>query len=1671
MKIPNPMQHLKRLTLALATAVGFGAGIAQAAPPVADFARWFDASGLSLADGAAVTQWNDGSANGANATVPGGNATPVFVANSGTESGFGAIHFPGNGGAGSSAALAFSRDSSIRTIFSVFKGSSFLLTDASNYDFHRPSDGTPSDPLWAGYASGNIRGGSTYVNGALVDGTTFSMPTNLHNGFNLVEVITSGNVAADSFNKDRVYHAGDQYQAEVIIYDRALSGAERIQVEDYLMNKWFAVPILPQAMILDFGPGAAVAPVTSHAANITWTVPYGTNLATLAPVFTLSSGATCTVGGSAAHSGDPHNFTNPVQFTVKSSDSLITNVYTVTVSAFGSGTPSGEMNLFTYDNSDGTYLLAPISNLLAVVPSATGTQTTNINYGSFAGVLPGITSDDSLAVVWEGWLDVTKSGHGDYTFGTASDDGSVVYVDLNNDGVFDPATEMVVNNNYVQPTVVRTGTVTLNVDSVHVIIGYFESGGGQSMEARFAKGTGVAWETMQNVIGAGPYFSLNDPFNRPQANILSFGPGALVSPVAGNAATIAWTVSHGTDVTALAPTFTLPPGATCNRVSGAPYNFTNPVTYVVTSSDSHVTNTYTVTVRVLPPGPAGVDFGLAVWLKADAIDTGDSSQVRTNGSNLFVQQWKDFAGYSQNAANADTTTQPQYLAGDLNGLPSVKWDGTGKFLQGPSATTIKTVFAVCKKDAEATGLDGMFCQSHNADSQNIRGNGLNWNQSGYQSDGNDFADGGQVYVNGTSGHVHNGQWHVLMEESASLPSFTYQLGQQGNNRFFNGRIAEFIIYDRELTSTEQTAVGSYLAFKYRLDTAYVNVPQAKMASFGLGASISALSGHDATIHWAVPNGTDASRLAPTFAMSAGATCTVDGITAVSGETRNFTNPVVFVVTSSDSAVTNTYTVTVRVLPPGPPVTGYARWFDASALSLADADPVTLWSDFSGHGADATVPGGNATPVFVANSGTETGLGAIYLAGNGGAGSSGALMFTEDSAIRTVFSVFKGDSFLLTDQNAYHFHRGEGGSTDGDPATALWGNDASGNVTNGRTYVNGLLQNYPTLINSSGTMPTNVHNGFNLVEVVTTGTVQADSFNKDRGTTHAGNQYQAEVIIYDRVLTELERVEVEHYLMTKWFAVDFSAQILSLDAPGASSVIDPVAMTIALTVPYGTNLATLAPTVTLTSGTCSPTSGTAPSPSFAVQNPAIYTVTDAAKGITNQYTVTVNVTPAATGLTMSNVIAPGCGYAWPVDPSGLNLEMVVPRGASLSAVAPTFSLSPFATCNPPSGTLRNFTSPQTYTVTAQDGTTQEYTLTLRQITTVATGYQALVLASAPISYWPLNETSGTTAVDMASGLNNITYGGTYTLGDVSLRNDGNTSVLFTSATTAAGGNTGVAYNNSLNPSQFTVEFWYKHLNATTAQYLVSLQDRSGTPAANRLGYAFQQHNAATRFQFTYGKPGNNNGTLTSSTDLVLGSVYHVVATYDGTNMSMYVNGVLNTTIVDTYVPATPTQPGFTIGSRNGNTSAPSNIQDVALYSRALSAAEILSHYTGAPATLSYADWATAHGIGGQAASADADHDGMSNFQEYAFGLNPTSGKSVNPISVPFNKTTGTFSYTRTANTGLTYTVWHSADLVTWTSTGATQGTAVANGGDVETVPVTLDAGLLSAPKLFVRVQAQ
>ncbi len=105
--------------------------------------------------------------------------------------------------------------------------------------------------------------------------------------------------------------------------------------------------------------------------------------------------------------------------------------------------------------------------------------------------------------------------------------------------------------------------------------------------------------------------------------------------------------------------------------------------------------------------------------------------------------------------------------------------------------------------------------------------------------------------------------------------------------------------------------------------------------------------------------------------------------------------------------------------------------------------------------------------------------------------------------------------------------------------------------------------------------------------------------------------------------------------------------------------------------------------------------------------------------------------------------------------------------------------------------------------------------------------------------------------------------------------------------------------------------------------------------------------------------------------------------------------------------------------------------------------------------------------------DQDGDGMTNQEEFAFGLNPTSGSSVNPITTGIAPATGNFSYTRNANSGLTYKVWSSSDLAVWTErTGATQTPiGIPDSFGTQTVNVTTLGATAVGGKLFVRVTAE
>lgn len=103
----------------------------------------------------------------------------------------------------------------------------------------------------------------------------------------------------------------------------------------------------------------------------------------------------------------------------------------------------------------------------------------------------------------------------------------------------------------------------------------------------------------------------------------------------------------------------------------------------------------------------------------------------------------------------------------------------------------------------------------------------------------------------------------------------------------------------------------------------------------------------------------------------------------------------------------------------------------------------------------------------------------------------------------------------------------------------------------------------------------------------------------------------------------------------------------------------------------------------------------------------YTIT-AENGDARDYTVTIIRTPAASGCSILSFKYGG--YAAHIDETEGSIQLTVPRGSLLTFV-PTITLSEFATISPAATEAVDFSKPVQYTVTAQDGTSSVYTVTV------------------------------------------------------------------------------------------------------------------------------------------------------------------------------------------------------------------------------------------------------------------------------------------------------------------------------------------------------------------------
>jgi len=221
--------------------------------------------------------------------------------------------------------------------------------------------------------------------------------------------------------------------------------------------------------------------------------------------------------------------------------------------------------------------------------------------------------------------------------------------------------------------------------------------------------------------------------------------------------------------------------------------------------------------------------GLNLWLPADQI-------VATDGDPL--DDWKDRSGNAYDYTQSTSGDRPTYKANIVNGNPVVRFNGTNQYFTGPNhltGLTAATILIVMKSDNDPP----------------VVGDGGLWRL------GSDTSSGSANHVPYTDGVIYDGagsntrytvgdptpslaawraysivtsssEWTARLDNSTLYTTGSNTVGWRtapllgkttnnlGYSGFFDGDIAELLIYDSALGSTDRASLQTYFAAKYGL---------------------------------------------------------------------------------------------------------------------------------------------------------------------------------------------------------------------------------------------------------------------------------------------------------------------------------------------------------------------------------------------------------------------------------------------------------------------------------------------------------------------------------------------------------------------------------------------------------------------------------------------------------------------------------------------------------------------------------------------------------------------------------------------------------------------------------------------------------------------------------------
>jgi hypothetical protein len=225
-------------------------------------------------------------------------------------------------------------------------------------------------------------------------------------------------------------------------------------------------------------------------------------------------------------------------------------------------------------------------------------------------------------------------------------------------------------------------------------------------------------------------------------------------------------------------------------------------------------------------------------------NTGGFEEIRfcdgtCNGSSL--PSWNDRTANANNATQVTPSSSPTYFRNQLNGQPVLRFDGINDGLSAPlplSGATNFSIFSVTNHLAFNSGgnaaiswgtnsTSGFYQQSYYYTPQTGTKFGAGWLNGGGNSLSIQDASTGQAKLISS---VYNGTSHIMRlnnqdgttgtKSDSNFVGGTFDLGFPaivgGSTNYFNGDIAEIILFDSALNSTDRTAIENYLNTKYRL---------------------------------------------------------------------------------------------------------------------------------------------------------------------------------------------------------------------------------------------------------------------------------------------------------------------------------------------------------------------------------------------------------------------------------------------------------------------------------------------------------------------------------------------------------------------------------------------------------------------------------------------------------------------------------------------------------------------------------------------------------------------------------------------------------------------------------------------------------------------------------------